>query len=129
MEFVAKLREYCIAQGFEDVARWCADYESGRGVEIDEDVVGDQETDDGFVYLVKSGKFHKIGRSNSAGRRAYEMKLQLPEKADLVHEIRTDDPAGIEAYWHKRFEARRKNGEWFALSAADIQAFKRRKFM
>ena len=83
----------------------------------------------GFVYLVKSGRFYKIGKSNAAGRRKYELALQLPERVVTVHVIRTDDPSGIEVYWHKRFDAQRKNGEWFDLNADDVAAFKRRKFM
>ena len=61
--------------------------------------------------------------------RERELAIQLPEKTVMVHSIKTDDPAGIEDYWHRRFSERRKNGEWFELSAQDIADFKRRKFM
>jgi hypothetical protein len=83
----------------------------------------------GYVYLVKMGRYYKIGMTNSVGRREYELNLQLPERAELVHVIPTDDPAGIEEYWHKRFAAKNTNGEWFSLDALDVAAFKRRKFM
>lgn len=83
----------------------------------------------GHVYLLKSGRYYKIGKSNAAGRREYELNVQMPEESKNIHVIRTDDPSGIEAYWHKRFEQKRKKGEWFDLAASDVQAFKRRKFM
>jgi hypothetical protein len=124
---LAKIRKYCEArEGHDDITALC------QGTSSEEEISSRSKAKlepDGFVYLLKSGRYYKIGRSISVGQRERQLAIQLPEKVGTIHSIRTDDPAGIEAYWHKRFEAKRMNGEWFNLNAEDIGAFKRRKFM
>jgi hypothetical protein len=83
----------------------------------------------GHVYMMRSGRRYKIGHTSSPSRRHREIRLDLPERTDLVHSIETDDPKGIEAYWHNRFgEKRIRDTEFFELSASDVAAFKKRKF-
>jgi Meiotically up-regulated gene 113 len=127
-ELIRRLAAYCKGRiGYEQVVRLCENYDIPNRSTFEQPDVEQGEI--GFVYLTKSGRFHKIGKTNDVGRRRYELAIQLAEKATTVHVIRTDDPTGIEAYWHNRFASKRANGEWFALNAADIAAFKRRKFM
>lgn len=83
----------------------------------------------GFVYLLRSGRYFKIGLTINMEERVGRLKIQLPDPVVEVHRITTDDPRGIERYWHDRFQDRRKNGEWFELSSADVAAFRRRRFM
>jgi hypothetical protein len=126
-QLAAKLSRYCEGRpGYEEVVGLCAAVHTGSARSTDTVPAPDAF---GYVYLLKSGRFYKIGRSNAVGRRERELAIQLPEKGAVVHSIRTDDPAGIEGYWHRRFEGRWKNGEWFDLTAQDVAAFKRRKFM
>ncbi len=127
-ELVRKTIEYCCNRGgFDNVLKICEKI----AVTIHSEPNGTQQrqTELGYVYLMKSGRYYKIGRTASLGRREYELGIQLPEPPKTIHSIKTDDPPGIEAYWHKRFEAKRKGGEWFELSKEDVEAFRRRKFM
>jgi hypothetical protein len=82
----------------------------------------------GFVYLAKHGRDFKIGRSNDVARRRREISLLLPTELEHVHIIETDDPEGIERYWHNRFQERQIRGEWYRLSPEDVAAFKRRHY-
>ncbi len=125
---LSKVKEYCETHdGHEDVIVLCENLQIKKNVSSSHKARSDSE--DGFVYLLKSGRYYKIGRSISVGQRERQLSIQLPEKAGIVHHIRTDDPVGIEAYWHKRFEAKRKNGEWFDLNSDDVNIFRRRKLM
>lgn len=127
-QLASRVLEYCRSHdGFDDVARLCAEVSPDKG--SDEPQEGAPDEPIGYVYLSKVGRFYKIGKTNAVGRRERELAIQLPEKSRTVHAIRTDDPTGIEAYWHARFASKRQHGEWFRLDASDVSAFKRRKFM
>lgn len=127
-DLVHRLVGYCHGRsGYEDIVGLCERF-TPIGSRRETDPI-EPEREWGPVYLIKAGRHHKIGRTNAIGRRERELAIQLPDRSETVHVIRTDDPAGVEAYWHRRFETSRKNGEWFELKPADIAAFKRRRFM
>jgi hypothetical protein len=87
----------------------------------------------GYVYLIKSGRHFKIGITEALYRRAAQIANGTPQGAELLHSFATDDPRGIETYWHQRFASKRvqganiASGEWFLLDSFDIAAFKLRK--
>jgi hypothetical protein len=123
---VLKAAEYCRKKGgLGDVLQLCqaVAQDPKVGEKSREGQVVELEL--GLVYLIKSGRFYKIGRTNAIGRRVYDLAIQLAEKPTTIHVIKTDDPSGVEKYWHQRFSAKRKGGEWFDLNAADVKAFKR----
>ncbi|OFV83823.1 MAG: hypothetical protein A2W26_06565 [Acidobacteria bacterium RBG_16_64_8] len=123
------IREYCEAArppDWERLVQICAAVQSSRPGLAREATPGRAP---GYVYLVQHGsrREFKIGRTAQPVRREGEIRLQLPEKLRPIHSIKTDDPAGVESYWHGRFASKRKEGEWFALSSEDVRAFKRWK--
>jgi hypothetical protein len=127
-DLARKLRDYARERGLSSVSQ-LAEAVAGPEATPEEASDNSEVVEYGFVYLFRSGRHFKLGRTNAVGRRERELAIQLPEKLTLVHSIRTDDPAGIEHYWHRRFADRRLNGEWFRLTASDVAAFRRRKFM
>ncbi|MBU6431225.1 MAG: GIY-YIG nuclease family protein [Patescibacteria group bacterium] len=122
-EIAEKISEYAKQKGYNDIVELCRTIIENSNERKDLDNSKIQSL--GEVYLFKSGRYYKIGKTNDTVCRGNEIRIQLPEKMDLIHSIKTDDPSGVETYWHKRFESKRMQGEWFDLGSADIKAFKR----
>lgn len=132
-ERAQKLIEWCQSNGkYLDVIEICKPIAATAKAD---DTTLDSATDDrvdGFVYLMKlkaNRRHYKIGRSNCPEYRRLQFETGSPEKVELIHKIATDDPSGIEKYWHRRFKDKKIKGkeEQFLLTADDVRAFKRRK--
>jgi hypothetical protein len=79
----------------------------------------------GGVYLLRCGTFHKIGKATVFDDRIKRIELLQPEPVEVVHKLYAHDPDSLERYWHTRFVTKRRNGEWFELSAEDVEEFKK----
>ena len=130
-ELVRKVLAYCRDKPeYDDVVALCsavcrpkdASIEGPRDV-LDADGDG---TRTGFVYLMggRRGEY-KLGHTSVVDRRLSELATGSSVDLEVVHEIKTDDPLGVEAYWHRRFSENRMKNEWFKLSSSDVRAFKR----
>lgn len=94
---------------------------------------GDRQLVKGFVYLMRygsGGAVYKVGIAESVPRRHAQIAMMTPQDLRVLHSIPTDDPRGIEDYWHRRFESKRVEGkkELFRLSSEDVAAFRSRKY-
>lgn len=86
LERIARLASYCRERpGCDDVLQLLLP-------RLEADVAGTEPRESttavewGAVYLLKSGRHYKIGRSNSADRRERELQIQLPERASRIDE-------------------------------------------
>lgn len=77
---------------------------------------------EGYIYIGQdqNGLF-KIGMTNDYSKRLKQIQNMNPNFGFFCV-IPVDDPRGTEKILHSRFASKRMVGEWFQLSADDIQA-------
>lgn len=73
-KIAAAVVNYCRThEGFDDVVELCTAHVGENGPVSAEATEAAQGNSDGFVYLMKSGRFYKIGRTDAVGRRHKEI--------------------------------------------------------
>lgn len=75
----------------------------------------------GYVYVLKSDSGHyKIGRTSDPDDRLKTFTVKLPMEVKYLMLISTFNMSQLEAMFHRRFDHKRINGEWFDLSHNDL---------
>lgn len=84
-----------------------------------------KSTNPGYVYLLLAESGHyKIGRTSDPENRAKTFGVKLPFRVEYECVIKTNEMVGLEKELHKKFDAKRIDGEWFALSNDDVEYIK-----
>lgn len=74
----------------------------------------------GYVYVLRSGDFIKIGKSKNVDQRLTQISPKTPMPVTLLHTIACDDMSWAEAQLHRHYAHYRTNGEWFLLPQAEL---------
>jgi hypothetical protein len=77
----------------------------------------------GYIYLLKATTpdiYYKIGLSKKPVERIASMGVLLPFPIAPLHHFPTNDMKGAEGILHQRYDDKRADGEWFALSEQDV---------
>lgn len=77
--------------------------------------------DEGYIYLVRCGDFHKIGLAKNTNKRLSGLKTSSPFEMKMLKAWRCKRPDLIERVMHKRFAKYRVRGEWFQLTEDVVQ--------
>lgn len=80
---------------------------------------------EGYIYLIKSDKYYKIGRAKSIKDRMRAYRTENPKETSILIQEKVDDYIGIEAELLKMFAHKNHRGEWFFLNKKDVELIKK----
>lgn len=77
----------------------------------------------GYVYIVKSLGYYKIGMTSKQSERVKALRVSLPV-LKLINQFACKDRQRVESYLHKKYKKQQVKGEWYKLTKEDIQWLK-----
>jgi hypothetical protein len=74
------------------------------------------------LYLIKCGDCYKIGISSNVAARLAALQSSNPQTLKLAATSKAANALYVEQWLHDCFRSKRIRGEWFKLSAAEVDA-------
>lgn len=83
----------------------------------------------GYVYVLKSAYGYKVGRTRNVPARMRAFGVHLPFMYSIELCAWFDDHVHAESHYHRMFEQKRINGEWFDLEPGEVDLVRRRELL
>jgi hypothetical protein len=80
----------------------------------------------GFVYVIESGRYYKIGSTKNPKNRFRKYITENPNKIEVVIQKEAYSYIDAEKLLHELFNEKRCHGEWFLLNEEDLVLIKER---
>ena len=135
---LCRIRDYAncsvVKNMADELIKQALDFETSRTVDADEASAKNGSADSrGWIYIVAAkddGELVKIGMTHrTPSERLNEFCPKLPFETRLIHSIKTSNARQLEAWIHKKLAEKRVRGEWFRLSAADVEWLKKMEYV
>jgi len=79
----------------------------------------------GYIYLLKSVKLYKIGKTLQIDNRIHQYKTENPHEAELIISTEVDDYVKAEKYLLDKYSKYQVRGEWFKLNKIQVEKLKK----
>jgi hypothetical protein len=74
----------------------------------------------GSVYLLRSGRAYKIGRTGNLSQRLRYIDQALPNPVEVIYYLETGESSSLERFLHRQFAPYRIRGDWYRLRQEHI---------
>ncbi len=83
-----------------------------------------KKNNSGHIYVLKCGKYHKIGRAKYLAKRISAYNTHSPYEIEVVKTILVEDCVQFEKLLHMTFSNFKHRGEWYYLTFGSLSALK-----
>lgn len=79
----------------------------------------ERKEEKGYIYIIKSNLYYKIGKAKDIKQRYKDIEITNPD-IELIYSKEFENYHKIEKDLHKKFKEKHYKGEWFKLNSEDI---------